>query len=543
MDPILLAKVGEQIPDLNDDICEGIATKQLLSAEHHVDMVFKCAAKDFPEGLVYLGYRRLTPIEEFKQITRERDNKSNYEIARNDFYMCGYRFAFNGEELYEKHLMLPFVDRGGLLYVRGKSFAVSPVLADQAFSVSSHNMFIQLTRTRLTFERTPHHYMANGERETTYVVWSWIHQKAYINNAKRSGSGRVMYSTLANYLFIRYGVKETFLNFAAADIVVGDHTTVNNDIYPEKDWVICSSTGIVPKSYQGDKSQPYTYSNIRIAVQKKQYTSTVKYLIGGFFYIIDHHPRRFKAEEIEEPWHWKVVLGLIINGTGTQEGIMVNEIDEHIRSISEYIDNIVKDELRRAGIMCEDIYEVFMYVMDTLSKQTLARDDAISSLYDKRLITLRYVLYDVIAQINNLMFSLKNAKNNRGPLSATEINNLMNMFLRPSVIAKVSNQTHPEVMPVAPSSDNIFFGITNAIVTQDNASNAGGKKAKINLKDPTKHLHVSLAEVASYNAMSKADPTGKSRINPFLKTTSDGTVLRDTAKKNLLDHVQLKLMS
>jgi hypothetical protein len=87
----------------------------------------------------------------------------------------------------------------------------------------------------------------------------------------------------------------------------------------------------------------------------------------------------------------------------------------------------------------------------------------------------------------------------------------------------------------------MFFGITSMMVTQDNASASGGKKSKINLKDPGKHLHSSIAEVASYNNIPKSDPTGRSRINPCLRLGPNDMVERDPDKKDLLDHVQMLL--
>jgi hypothetical protein len=167
----------------------------------------------------------------------------------------------------------------------------------------------------------------------------------------------------------------------------------------------------------------------------------------------------------------------------------------------------------------------------------------ISSIYDKRLITLRYVLFDIISQINTLMYKLRAAQKKRKKLEATEINNLMNIHLRGNRITNIRNHAkHPEVTPISTSNDNMFFGVTSTMLTQDSASTGGNKKGKINLRDPAKHLHVSVAEVGSYNNIPKSDPTGRSRINPFLHLGADGMVQRDPELRPLLDHVQKLLM-
>lgn len=534
MDRGLLEGAMAKTPDLNPRILNGIATEQLKGVEQYIDQIFRCAAADFPEGLVYDGYHRCSPSEEFNEITRPRDNKQSYELARSDFYMVAYRFSYKGEELFPRYLHLPYVERGGLVHVRGKQFAIHPVLADPDFSIGTKSMFIQLTRTRLTFERTTHHFMANADRETTYVVWSWVHSAARARNG-RAKSNRVIHSTMAHYLFAKFGVTKALSEFAGADVIVGEDE-INHETHPPSDWVICTSAGFKPPAWTGKE---YRSSRIRVAVPKSQYTQAAKSLLGGFFYVVDHYPDRLKAEYVDNVWIWKVLLGYIIFGPGSGEGLMVSEVEDHLVSMDEYIDNIVWEDLKRSGIVCDDIYELFMYVIEVLANNTITTDVGISSIYGKRLITLRYVMFDIVSQINLLMYKLKAAQKKRDVLEQTEIVNLMNKHLRNGRIANISNHAkHPEVTPISTSNDNMFFGITSMMVTQENASASGGKKSKINLKDPGKHLHASIAEVASYNNIPKSDPTGRSRINPCLRLGPNDMVERDPDKKALLDHVQ-----
>jgi hypothetical protein len=545
MDSQLLEGVLNATPEINSDVANGLATKQLLGAEQFVDEIFRCAAVDFPDGLTYEGYRRCTPQEEFNEATRSRDNRQVYELAQSDFYLVAYFFKYKkdenteAEELFPRYLYLPYVQTGGLLNVRGKKFAIHPVLADPAFSVGSKSMFIQLTRARLTFERTTHHFMANDDRESTYVVWSWVHSTARNRQRRKSGSAKVIYSTMANYLFVRRGFTEAMREYAGADVVVGEDEITAKD-YPSDEWVICSTVGNKPRAFMGNQ---YRSTRVRVAVPKEQYTQAAKSLIGAFFYIADHFPNRVKPEYVDDVWLWKVILGHIIYEPGTGEGLMVTEIEDHLVSLDEYLDSIVWKELKSSGVSCSDIYELFMYVIETLAQKTVSSDVGISSIYGKRLITLRYVLFDIVSQINTLMYKLRAAQKKRKKLEITEINNLMNIYLRSSRIATISNHAkHPEVNPVSTSNDNLFFGVTSTMLTQDSASTTGGKKSKINLKDPSKHLHASVAEVGSYNNIPKSDPTGRSRINPCVHVGPDGMVERDHQKKDLLDHVQKLLM-
>ena len=297
MDKNLLDQVIEETPQLNPRIMNGLATEQLMGVEQFVDQIFRCAAQDFPEGLVYEGYKRCSPKEEFNVATKARENQRRFDLARNDYYMVKYVFTFNGEELFPRYMYLPYVDKGGILHIRGKRFAISPVLADPAFSISGQSMFIQLTRIRLTFERTTHHFMVNEDRESTYVVWSWVHTTARNRFNKSSSSSRVKYSTMANYLFARFGFTETMKRFAGVDVVAGEDD-INTKNYPKDKWVICSSTGIRPRAF--DRKKEYTATNIRLAIPKEQYTQQARSLIGSFFYIADHFPSNVRLEDLDD---------------------------------------------------------------------------------------------------------------------------------------------------------------------------------------------------------------------------------------------------
>lgn len=370
MDSQLLEGVLERTPEINPRVANGLATEQLLGAEQFVDEIFECAAVDFPEGLTYEGSRRCSPNQEFNEATRARDNRQVYELAQSDFYLMEYTFKFHGEELFPRYLYLPYVQTGGLMNVRGKKFAIYPVLADPAFSVGPKSMFIQLTRARLTFERVTHHFMANNEHEATYVAWSWVHSTARNRQRRKSGNAKVIYSTMANYLFVKHGFTEAMREYTGADVVVGEDD-INPKDYPPEDWVICSTVGNKPRAFVGG---PYRSARVRVAVPKEQYTQPVRCLLGGFFYIADHFPNRVRAEYVDDVWMWKVILGHIIYEPGTSEGLMVQEIEDHLVSLDEYLDSIVWKELKAAGVSCNDIYELFMYVVETLAQKTASSD-------------------------------------------------------------------------------------------------------------------------------------------------------------------------
>lgn len=89
------------------------------------------------------------------------------------------------------------------------------------------------------------------------------------------------------------------------------------------------------------------------------------------------------------------------------------------------------------------------------------------------------------------------------------------------------------------SGDNKFFKITSMMVPQAKSAKPSSKKRqRVNLKDPSMHLHASFADVGSYSYLPKSDPTGKSRINPHLQLTPQAEVIRSQKHLALIDSVQ-----
>lgn len=534
----LAEKIKRATPDLNDTVMRGVATSQMSAAEVEIDKTLRAAAKYFPPGLMYERGERCSPTEEFNVVTKPRDGKHFFEMARSDFYLMKYTFTYNGVELFPRYLYIPFVEDGGLFYIRGKRFSVHPVLVDPVFSLGMNTVFMQATKARFNFERSIQHYEVNGELETTYVVWSWMHFSAKKRHNRKANTGRLVYSTLGHYIFSQYGFKQAMKVFAEADAVVG-YDEINKLKYPSDKWVVCTTRGIKPRSFSAKES--YTPTPLRVAIPKEQYTNQARCLIASFFYVADRFPDQLEAEFTDDPMTWRAILGNILATPGTGLGLMIKEVDEHLQSLDEYLDFMFKDELAKIGVYAETIYDVFMYVLMLLTYKTSADDHSISSMYGKRFATLRYVLYDLTAGINNLMYDLKNTQRKK-VLDETTINKIISENLRMAAITGVANpNNHPEIRSVSTSSDNMYFGITSTMVPQDRAS-GGGKKGKINLDDPVNHLNASTVEVAGYNVIRKSDPSGNDVINPYVRISHDGYIVRDQDRREMMDDLQKRLL-
>lgn len=539
MDKKLFDLVEAQTPKMNPIVVNGVAVDQMRLVEDHIHRIFKTAAADFPPELQYAGYRRCTPQEEFNELTKKQNAQTAYELAPSDMYMVKYLFTFQGEELEPRYIYLPFVNDAGIIRIRGSQFQIAPVLADKAISIGPDFIFIPLNRDKLTFQRQTQHFYRNGERETVFVVWSEIyHLKAKDKKLVSKAAVRGQ-TSLVHYLFAKYGVHQTFAVFANTNIEVGDEKTITPEAYPADKWVICSSTAMKPR---GVKERMYVASDLRVAVPLENYDQTVKSLIGGLFYIVDHFPQRVLPEYIGQEGEerlWRVLMGHLLWGGGGNEGLLADNVEAHLRSLDGYLDKEAKDYLRDDDIYCEDLYQLFMYIIENFSPMVTQSMSQVASMYDKRLMVLRYVLKDLTNAINKFMFRVTSFKPRTRPLTKNDVVQMMRHTLKPTLVMGI-NRGHGEVASVASPGDNKYFKFTSRLVLQVDSSGTKSK-SKATSSDPSKFLHSSIAEVASFNTMTKSEPTGRDKINPFVHVSPDGLIVRDPAKVELLDSVQRKI--
>lgn len=557
MDKHLSEMIDIVTPNFNQDIVEGMAYREMRRVESHIDKVMRTAAAGFPEGIRYVDYRRCTPDEEVREIfdnasksKRASKSRTTLELSHSSIYLVKYMFTYRApgstidEALPDQHLYLPYVKPGGLITLRGSTYTISPTLADNALSVQTNTIFIQMSCGKLTFERRTHNYFRLGDGPydppqgmSVYVVSSQIHNR----QDKKGDTPTVKVGvahTLVNYLFCKYGVTPTFQIFANADVVIGNSTTITRDEYPSDQWYICTSTRMKPP---GMKTNRYESSDMRLAVRKDQWSPLVHNLIGGFFYMVDFFPSQITPEFADDPRMWKVILGYAIFGEGGSHGRIIEDVQEHLNSLDRYLNGEIQKELIADGIVVEDIYGFFVNIIETMHQRIAERSVNLSSMYDKKLMVMRFALADINHAIFNLMFKLqKSAKKN---LNKLEISKLMRSQLKPDTIIKL-NKDHNEVSSVSAPGDNMFFKTTSLLVPQSSASGKrkgkgkGKGKTKSNIADPTKFLHASIAEVGSYTTLPKSDPIGHSRISPFVHMGDDGSIVRNPDLIKILDATQ-----
>jgi hypothetical protein len=540
MDTELCRLMDASMPKINPAVANGFATYQLTeyNVVKYIDSVFRSAAKGFPEGLTYEGCRRCTPPEDFNESSKKKgNNKRTFDVAVSHTFMMKYFFKFKGEEIV-RFINLPFVGDAGSITMSGSRFNISPVLSDRVISVGTETVFVRLLRDVLTFQRVSQNINVNGLREQINVAWAMIYHKSAKD--KRIRPTIKMHSTMTHYLFCKYGLMKTFQMFAQCQPVIGG-PEINTDTYPDDEWTICSSTQIKPK---GCGKGLYEPSQLRVAVRKDDFSRMmVRNLIGGLFYIADHFPGRVRPEYINNTdprWldntnTWVTLMGLVIWGGNQHEGVLRERVEEHLRSLDEYIDNIVLMKFKEIGIQATDLYQFMAIMIENITDMLHKSSDKVNSMYDKELSVLYFVLKDITSEIFKLYFKLKAAS--KKELTKKDIEERMNKTISMGRIFSITKQ-HPEVTTISSSGDNKALKITGVLVPQSSSSKQSGRKDRVVIDDPSRFLHVSYAEVGGFSNLPKSDPIGQSRISPWVETEASGLVVRRPKFVPMLDGIQ-----
>lgn len=538
MDPELSRALAVDTPKLNPILANGIAVEHLKEVENYVHQLLWAQSKGYPDGFNYIRCVRCTPQQKFDELTRKKKGSRRvYEIARANLFMVELIFTFHGKEI-KRRISLPFTQDAGVIYLGGPRFTISPFLVDRFMSIERDGIFIPFGRGKVTFEREPASYLANKVQEVGLFT---IHGSIFNRqaNEKQSVKGK---TTLIHYFFCKFGFEETFRRYVGTVPVFGTHEQINERDYPPEEWVICESRGLAP---QGHGSRVWRPSLMRLAVRHEHYTRDMRNYIAGFFYILDLFPTRLdpKPEVLNHTGRWRVLMGHLINPPGYGEGVLHDKASDHVGSVDEYFDEIMRAKAADVGIIVEDIYHFFQLMIQRFEEWYLNGQDKINSLYGKELNVLDYVMSDVRIAINTFYFKLvahaKTKRESGKELKEQDILNLMNKYLRTGKIYNI-RKDHHEVTTTTTSGDNKAFRITSIMVPQNKAGKKNVKDGGA-MNDVSKHLHVSIAEIGGYANMPKADPSGHSRLNLYAQITGHGVVLQNPSLLPILGPVQAKI--
>lgn len=496
----LLKLVDATMPRLNYDLCNGLAAKQVNEeVEAYMNDIIRSAAESFPPGLKYVSCKRCTPLEQFKEISRPPTPKRGFDLSRSDVYLMKYMFTLHGVDLRPQYIFLPFVNDGGLMYLMGTLYKITPVIGGRIYNVEKGCIYMPTPKARMGFHKREISVMLNNHVVNTVCICTSLF------NIKKEEARSKLNSTLMHYILAEYGLTVAMSKLFKSDIMVG-HAELDN--LPMSEWMVYRSKQIFSSAR---KAGNIPVTDIRIAVPVSQYTKGLDGIIGTVFYIIDNSSESITLNDLDNPQIWLLVLDRFIFNTIRTEKSQYEKMQSHHALISRIIDPITKRILAQDNIFCENIFDLFAYMI--VNFQDIIIHNDVGSMYNQELTTVKHLMYHVVYNIFIVMYALH--KMPPELITVEKVNKIFTTQLRRNKIFTVSG--HGELTAESIATDCKIYSATCNIISYSKAIGAAGaKRKKKTYIDGTLLLHPSQCEVGTYLMMTKADCTGRSKANPFM---------------------------
>lgn len=531
---------------MNERIMRGLATYVIPYLEEYIDAQIRSICVGIPPSVRYVGYERCTPEEEFEFVTKLKNNKRFFELAKTNKYMVKYSFEYTDElgkkEVMVKHIYLPYVTEGGLLKIAGTEMHLIPVLSDKVFTPKGDSIFVRLVQDRNNFYRMYHTIRINDVRVSRYVAHAEIYRSA---PKKSSGDKFPMEQTtkaktvLPHYLFARYGFTGAFERYIGHVPVVGNDKTITPENYSPEAWVICESTQIQPKKSNLDKL--YRPTNIRLAIPKDKFSHEMECLVVGFFYVVDHFPERFVPnlseikvtptdgvdtadaqiaakylEYLNDRALWMILIGHIRFSGLFVEQRLYNSIAEHFETIEPYLDQAVKTKLAENGIYLDNYFDLLFYIQAKFNDFILENERNGLCVYGKNLEILQYVAYDILYGFTMMKFKLNKTASRGEMITQRDVSEALRRIVKMGALFKLQNGDKLVCEVVGYSGDHLYPKITSVVAQQENRAGGGRTTEKRVVPGPDHWIDLSMVFAGSVLNLPKSNPTPVVRINPYI---------------------------
>lgn len=548
----VLARVCRQItPKLNPDIMRGLATVMLARSEDYIESVARRNFHGCVPGLEFISLERCTPEEEYLETTKVRNNKRVFDFAESYIIMYKLKLGLwvDGQlrPFQDKFIYLPYVLDGGLIKLSGSLYHIKPILTNKVISPGNRSLFVRMLGTKKNFYRAGYSIKVDGVTETTFVVHSAIYEAS---KAGKKGAGGNMttraVSCMTHYLLLKYGYSETFQRYVGHVPVVGTDEEITPANYPPEDWVIISTahTSVKPSGVIEDGG--YNSTRLRLAVRRDKWNQSTRALVSELFYVIDHFPSYVTVDSMDQPNSWLFLMGYILVGGQFTAGRIFRQMQEHLTSLDDFVDEFAADKLLEKGFKVESFYDLAA-LLSTKFPDLQAENDRAGNIYEKYYDVLYHAMKPITYALTNTRYALQQAAKRAGPdrIKADNgalHNSLSQVLLRrlnPGAVYGLANEDSVRET-VSYCGDHWYPRITSKVSEQEKvASGKGGGRRGTSDAD---HLDVSMIEGGSILFLPKSNPTPVANINPYANIDrKTGSIIPNPELIDLLAETKVKL--
>lgn len=541
MDKQLLDYMNANTPNFNPVVANGYAMYELKRVRQYVHQLFVSASNTFPEDLVYLGLESVTPLEEYN--ARVKRKAKTFDISKSTVRAVRCKFSYKGKPFNDHYLLLPYLEEGSMLTIAGSAFHVSPVMVDIGYSVGDKSIYLNMNRSKATFNQIDHTTVIDGQSKSNMVVATTLYRGRNSNKLPKAQlrATHAMETTPLHYLLANGGtVSGFFKEQFGIDLEIGFRDTITEETHDPSEWVLVKSTQVRPRQL---RVNDYVGSNVVVAVSRdiedNPYKQVIYSCIASMFYVIDFYPKRFVPQNNINSWEiWYHTLALTIKPDTRQEQACLSKLDEHFRSLATMVDVQVQRTLEDCGVHAKDVFDIFLDIIKTYAIRIVVDTDTLSTMFGKRLVVMHYLLENIRKNIFKMGFQLQNKLSSRSTLTDNDVIDTLRKHINLIEVLQLPRTGRIE----SKSNPTDCMIPSNSLVVKRQADMADvSKKRKTYRFDASLSLNASIAVAGTPTSDAKADMTGRSRLNPYMPLGPDGTILRNMEFNDLILRTQAKL--
>ena len=413
MDPLLM-KCFEYTPKISKEL-NGTIKQEFETIPQFLENVFNNSMKMLSPGMPveFLGVAPVSPKEEIKHNTTTR---YVHDLAESYLYMVKYIFRYNGKDIIEKPMYLPYGERGNITKLSGTKYVVSQVVSDRSISPSNNGIFLKLMISKLNFVTNMKAIIKNNQK---YVV-SLLHSKLLLLNIDDKLGKPI--TPIYVYLLTKYGLSYYNKDLIFTKEEVAENVLDKYDVY--------ESTGIKPRGHLVSVYKPH---GIKILIKKGH---TDEALISNILYVLDMFPE--SADDFissygnlkKEREFFTMMLARLLYKDSYSIIRMLYDTKQHLLSLEGYLDAITAKNLKYIGIEVENFYKLMEYLLFNYSDLVVNFKDYHNNLNNKYLDVLSYITYPIYYTFNKVLLrintrgttiTLKEVTKNLAELSAKKI--------------------------------------------------------------------------------------------------------------------------
>lgn len=483
IDP-LLQQVLEQVEgSFNEDICNGLSSKYISDLPEYLSSVIKEAVSTLPKIIPfeYLGYRRLTPIEDFYNDISASATKDVVDISTNYLYKVEYLFVYNGLEL-RRAISLLYTDRGDHFKLSDTDFTLNPVVSEYPIAPNSSEIFLRLLRDKINVKSKNINININRIKTGVKIIYS----KSY---KLIDGVNDVI--PIAIYGFIKYGFYGLMKHkFNTVPLVFVDTVLTTPD---KEGYTRYSSTGLKPKALNVTN---YKGHDVIIFIKNEDVSSLLETYLASIFACFDYvplHANNFRKALLKtkepntnidfdnidkETLFWITILGKVVFKHNFTIDRVQADMIEHISILNGYLDSIIRSRLVDIGVDVEDFYELLLWSIDNFDVARMRSD--VNNMSNRYVDLPYYVMFKLIVGVNKAFLELKR-EGVKKTLTSKEIQRLFNKYMSTKKIFSIvkSSSVNLAVTHLSYTGDNMLLGLTSTLEHQGRGS--GVNKSKNNV--------------------------------------------------------------